>query len=190
MSLPTPAPWMDTQLVLPGQMQLATPPAAATLSMQRLSDESLQERLRSLETECQQLRDSNSRLELENSKLKLQVSSSQGSQSVSGKLESPSRLNGSISVAETQHQDLRKRMRAMMEEQRRLVDELQLEIAEVRVPSVNVCTFAISVLCFFDVLLLPGPGPASGSTWQRAPAGASAQRSKQLRRYDRGARKR
>ncbi|CAE7764785.1 unnamed protein product, partial [Symbiodinium necroappetens] len=98
--------------------------------MQRLSDESLQERLRSLETECQQLRDSNSRLELENSKLKLQVSSSQGSQSVSGKLESPSRLNGSISVAETQHQDLRKRMRAMMEEQRRLVDELQLEIAE------------------------------------------------------------
>ena len=165
MSLPTPAPWMDTQLVLPGQMQLATPPAAATLSMQRLSDESLQERLRSLETECQQLRDSNSRLELENSKLKLQVSSSQGSQSVSGKLESPSRLNGSISVAETQHQDLRKRMRAMMEEQRRLVDELQLEIVEVRVPCVNVCTFVISVLCFFDVLLLPGHGPASGSTW-------------------------
>eukprot|EP00439_Symbiodinium_sp_Y106_P076683 s1128_g15.t2 len=130
MSQPTPAPWMDTQLVLPGQTQLSTPPAATTLSMPRPSEESLQERLRSLETECQQLRDSNSRLELENSKLKQQVSSSQGLQPRSEKLGSPSRLNGSISVAETQHQVLRNRMRAMMEEQKRLVDELQREIAE------------------------------------------------------------
>ncbi|CAE7663222.1 unnamed protein product [Symbiodinium sp. CCMP2456] len=133
---------MDTQLVLPGQVRLSperAPPAdkgsregqerlsGMRLPMPRISEESLQERLRSLEIECQQLRDSNSRLELENSRLKLQVSSSQAT---SEQLESPSRLSGSISVAETHHQVLRARMRAMLEEQKRLVDELQREIAE------------------------------------------------------------
>lgn len=97
------------------------------LPMPRISEESLQERLRSLEIECQQLRDSNSRLELENSRLKLQVSSSQATSEQVG---SPSRLNGSISVAESHHQVLRTRMRAMLEEQKLLVDELQREIAE------------------------------------------------------------
>ncbi|CAE7271215.1 unnamed protein product, partial [Symbiodinium microadriaticum] len=133
---------MDTQLVLPGQVRLSpecAPPAdkgsrecqerisGMRLPMPRISDESLQERLRSLEIECQQLRDSNSRLELENSRLKLQVSSSQAT---SEQPESPSRLSGSISVAETHHQVLRARMRAMLEEQKQLVDELQREIAE------------------------------------------------------------
>ncbi|CAE7751897.1 unnamed protein product [Symbiodinium sp. CCMP2592] len=134
---------MDTQLVLPGQVRLApesAPRAAETSSRERqermsgmrlpiprISEESLQERLRSLEIECQQLRDSNSRLELENSRLKLQVSSSQATSEQPG---STSRLKGSISVAETHHQVLRTRMRAMLEEQKLLVDELQREIAE------------------------------------------------------------
>ncbi|CAE7663213.1 unnamed protein product [Symbiodinium sp. CCMP2456] len=142
MILPARAPWMERQL--PGQMQLS--PAGlpadkfsrareermheARLPTPRLSDESLQERLRSLEIECQQLRDSNSRLELENSKLKLQVSSSQGGQPSSEPHGLPSLLHGSISAAGTQRQVLRSRMRAMLEEQRRLVHELQLEIAE------------------------------------------------------------
>eukprot|EP00439_Symbiodinium_sp_Y106_P072850 s1128_g13.t1 len=142
MSLPARAPWMETQL--PGQMQLSPVgfPAdrssrereermyGARLPMPKLSDESLQERLRSLEMECQQLRESNSRLELENSKLKLQVSSSQGLQPGSEQQGLPSLLHGSISAAGTQRQVLRSRMRAMLEEQRRLVYELQLEIAE------------------------------------------------------------
>lgn len=142
MSLPARAPWMEPQL--PGQMQLspAVLPAdkvsraceeriyRGRLPTPRLSDESLQERLRSLEIECQQLRDSNSRLELENSKLKLQVSSSQGGQPSSEALGLPSLLHGSTSAAGTQRQVLRSRMRAMLEEQRRLVHELQLEIAE------------------------------------------------------------
>ena len=157
---------MDTQLVLPGQVRLSpecAPPAdkgsrecqerisGMRLPMPRISDESLQERLRSLEIECQQLRDSNSRLELENSRLKLQVSSSQAT---SEQPESPSRLSGSISVAETHHQVLRARMRAMLEEQKQLVDELQREIAEVQVPRVNVGKYKSSgavLLCSSSV---------------------------------------
>ena len=140
---------MDTQLVLPGQMQLSQLPEAALpndpssrerlervsllmqggdslamrLPMPRPSDEeSLQERLRSLEAECQKLRQ-------ENAELKLQTT--QGKRPVP-EAGAPSRLKNSISVAETQHQVLRQRMRAMLEEQQRLVDELQQEIAKVR----------------------------------------------------------
>ena len=116
----------------------------------RLSDESLQERLRSLEIECQQLRDSNSRLELENSKLKLQVSSSQGQPS-SEPLGLPSLLHGSISAAGTQRQVLRSRMRAMLEEQRRLVHELQLEIAEAQ-PAPESLNLELTVVSRFFVL--------------------------------------
>ena len=142
------------------------------LPMPRISEESLQERLRSLEIECQQLRDSNSRLELENSRLKLQVSSSQATSEQVG---SPSRLNGSISVAESHHQVLRTRRRAMLEEQKLLVDELQREIAEVRVPCSKVGACTIAVPCFIAALLLPGNGPTPGSTHQtREPAEARA----------------
>ncbi|OLP84394.1 hypothetical protein AK812_SmicGene34734 [Symbiodinium microadriaticum] len=162
MSVPARAPWMEPQL--PGQMQLspAVLPAdkfsrareermyRGRLPTPRLSDESLQERLRSLEIECQQLRDSNSRLELENSKLKLQVSSSQGQPS-SEPLGLPSLLHGSISAAGTQRQVLRSRMRAMLEEQRRLVHELQLEIAEAQ-PAPESLNLELTVVSRFFVL--------------------------------------
>ena len=141
---------MDTQLVLPGQMQILSEAALASLPtdksreglekgselggdgmtmrlpMPRISDEEFHEKLRNLELECQQLRDSKSQLEQENALLKAQMGRSLESSETT-----ESRLKGSISVAETQHQVLRRRMRAMLEDQRRLVDELQQEIAQV-----------------------------------------------------------
>ncbi|CAE7576762.1 DEK1 [Symbiodinium natans] len=140
---------MDTQLVLPGQMQILSEAALASLPtdksreglekgselggdgmtmrlpMPRISDEEFHEKLRNLELECQQLRDSKSQLEQENALLKAQMGRSLESSETT-----ESRLKGSISVAETQHQVLRRRMRAMLEDQRRLVDELQQEIAQ------------------------------------------------------------
>ena len=65
-----------------------------------------------------------------------------------------------------------------MEEQKRLVGELQREIAEVQVRCGKVGACTIAVPCFVAALLLPGNEPTPGSTQQRAPAAVSAQGSK------------
>ena len=149
---------MDAQLVLPGQMHISQASETAlpndTSSRERLErvsllmqggesltrilpmpkprgsfkgEEPLEERLRSLELECQRLRNSKSELEQENAQLKIQMARER--QGVETTTEH-TLLQGDISIAETEHQVLRQRMRAMLEEQRRLVDELQQEIAK------------------------------------------------------------